>query len=527
MNIRNISLWIFIMCMGVSSVFASNTKINLKVGDSRIITLPSITKASIADPTIADIINLSKSEIFLIAKNLGTTDLYIWSNKRRRSYKVNVQNDSLQAKIKQSIGKDIDVIVAKDMIILKGIVKSEGEKKAAEEIAKVYSKKVTNLLRIASDKDINSKYPTQEEEVQELIGLKDVIVKIRGDKLILDGKVNNQNELERAEKIAKVYSKNIVNLLKVDSPYQIMIEGKIIDLNETGSETLGITWGSLLHGNGSFGFSENRDNNNKASDNFKIGSLVRTDNVNAEIKALIEDGKAKIISSPTMMTLSGKRAELSVGGQVPVKTSISNQSTVTEGFEYKDYGLQIYITPEVTVNGHINMNMKLMISDLNYGNTRDGNNNIVPEFYNRTADCNVDCINNQTIVISGLMRNKTNKSNEKIPILSRLPGIGRFFNNRINKNQKTELLIMLTPHLIRMEGNKIIEDIELPVSKNTAPEKKKKEIAEIKVPVKKDELAKKNIDDEDMDTILANAENRLKKDPEARKAEIRRVFSSL
>jgi len=509
----------------------ASSNIKLKIGDSQIITLSNISKASIADPSIADIINLSRSEIFVLAKNLGKTDLYIWSNNRRHSYKVIVENDSLKGKIKQSIGQNVDVIVAKDMIILRGVVKGESDKKAAEDIAKAYSDKVTNLLRIAPVKNEKNTYLTQEEEVQDLIGLNKVKVKIRGDKLILDGTVNNQNEMDRAKKIAEVYSKNIINLLKIDSPYQVMIEGRIIDLSETGSETLGISWGSINLGKGAFSLAENRGDNFKASDNFKIGSLLRTENIEAKIKALVEDGKAKIISSPTMMTLSGKEAELSVGGQVPVRTSVSNQSTVTEGYEYKDYGLHIYITPEVNINGHINMDMNMVISDLNYGSTRDSNNNLVPEFYNRTADCNVDCINNQTIVISGLMRNKTNSSNEKIPILSKIPGIGRFFNNRIHKNKKTELLILLTPHLVRMEGNKVVEEIKMPKSdkKLTKVEKRsvklKKKIVKAKAVENTVSRLKKK--DDDINSILANAENRLKKDPDDRKEEIMKAFSSL
>jgi pilus assembly protein CpaC len=513
--IRGFLIMILLASMSLGAI--ANNKIMLKVGDSKIITLPNISKASIAEPNIADIINLSKSEIFVLAKNLGTTDLYIWSENKRYSYKVIVRNDSLQNKIKQSIGQNVDVIVAKNMIILKGVVKSDGEKKAAEEIAKVYSDKVTNLLRIAPRETSKNEYLTQEEEVEELINLKNVRVKIRGDKLILDGTVNNQNEHERALKIAKVYSKNIIDLLKVISPYQIMIEGKIIDLSETGSETLGIEWGTKA-GKGTFSFSENRDGTEKASDNFKIGSMLRNANLDAQIKALIEDGKARVISSPTMMTLSGKQAELSVGGQVPVKSSISNQTTVTEGFEYKNYGLQIFITPEVIINGHINMNMRMMISDLNYGNTRDSNNNIVPEFYNRTADCNVDCINNQTIVISGLMRNQSNRSNEKIPILSKIPGLGRFFNNRINRNRKTELLIMLTPHLVRMEGNRVVEEVKIPevnVQKRI-----------VKVPKKTiNKVVTKKV--ESNNNIIENAELNIKKSPIDRKKEIMKAFSSL
>lgn len=440
-----------------ANLLLADSTLVMKVGDTRIITLPNISKVSIGNPKVADVITISKQELFVMAKGLGNTMLYVWGKGKRYIYNIIVSNNSLQSKIKEAIGRDIDIIMARDMIILKGVVRSEDEKNIAEEIAKVYSDKVTNLLRIAvnKEKENTENYMTIEEEVQSLIGLPNVKVKIRGESLILDGEVNNQNDFKRAQKIAEVYSNKVINLLKIKSPYQIVIEGKIIDISETSVKNLGIQWAGRL-GEGVYDFIEKRDVNLTSSDNFKIGSIVRNTDIYATLKALIEEGKARIISSPRLMTLSGQRAELNVGGQVPIRKTSITDGIVTESFEYYDYGLNVNITPEVDVNGDIKMDINISISDVSFGNVKDSNNNVIPQFLNRSAHSMVSCYNGQTIVISGLIRHENNRTRNRVPFLSRIPGLGKIFHNKIDRFNSSELLIVLTPHLIKNDKETVV-----------------------------------------------------------------------
>ena len=153
-----------------ANLLLADSTLVMKVGDTRIITFPNISKVSIGNPKVADVITISKQELFVMAKGLGNTILYVWGKNKRYIYNIIVSNNSLQSKIKEAIGQDIDIIMAQDMIILKGVVRSEDEKNIAEEIAKVYSDRVTNLLRIAvkkEDEDTEN-YMSMEEEVQDL-----------------------------------------------------------------------------------------------------------------------------------------------------------------------------------------------------------------------------------------------------------------------------------------------------------------------------------------------------------------------
>ncbi|MDD2715393.1 MAG: pilus assembly protein N-terminal domain-containing protein [Candidatus Wallbacteria bacterium] len=437
------------------TAFAENL-INLRAGESKVLQFKDLSKVSIVDPAIADVMAVSDHELLVMAKNVGLTTLYVWMGSEMQQYQLSVSNSSLHEKVREAIGKDIEVIVAKEAIILKGVVDSEDEKKTAEEIAKVYSDKVTNSLRIA-DRNTGKRFMNLEQEVEELIGIKGVKVKIRDKKLILDGEVSNQNDVNRAMQVASVYSEKVINLLRVNQPYQIMIEAKVIDISKNSTESLGVDWGSditaahLSTGNakGLFPFAEKRDANITSDDNLKIGSITRYYNVMGTLKALIEEGKAKIISSPTMMTMSGISANLTVGGRVPVRSTTVSNNSVTENFTYEQYGLTVNITPEVEANHNVMLDLSIDITDLQYGQTKDNNQNVVPEFLSRNARSIVTCANSETIVISGLIRERVDQNNDKIPVLSKIPGLGKLFHNNINKKTESELLILLTPHVIR------------------------------------------------------------------------------
>ncbi|MDD5092069.1 MAG: pilus assembly protein N-terminal domain-containing protein [Candidatus Wallbacteria bacterium] len=439
-------------------------KVEMRIGDSRILNINGISRISIADPDVADVINLSDRELFVLAKKLGKTDLYVWAGDRRSTYLIIVSNSTVKDKIKEAIGYDIEVLAAQDTIILKGTVQSDDARKNAEEIAKAYSSKITNLLRVDQKGDKKKPIMNLEDEIEELIAIQGVRVKSRDGKIILDGSVDNQNEMERAVKVAQVYSgapEKVINLLVMKQPYQIMIEAKIIDITDTATENLGIDWGSNLGyetatstgiGKGLFSFLE-VNSGTSGNDNLKVGSVVRYYNLMGVLKALMEEGKAHIISSPTMMTLSGQTAVLNVGGQVPIRRVTIQEKIVTEDFEYKEYGLKVLVTPEVECNSSIRLSLAVNITDMFYGGTKDQNQNSVPEFLNRTANSTVSCGNGETIVISGLIRETEDTNRDETPVLSKIPGLGKLFRNQSNTRKKSELLIFLTPHIIRAGMN--------------------------------------------------------------------------
>jgi len=223
-----------------------------------------------------------------------------------------------------------------------------------------------------------------------------------------------------------------------------------------------------------------------------------------------------------MMTLSGQKAQLNVGGRVPVKSTTVTQDNVTENFEYYDYGLNVNITPEVDMNGHIRMDINISISDVSFGNTKDNNNNIIPQFLNRSARSVVSCYNGETIVISGLIRREENTSHDKVPFLSRIPGIGRIFNNRVDKHKKSELLKLLTPHLIKNERPTVNR-----ISKKKANIKRPKAKAEKPMNKEKKTAVARNNGENSIKDMIQRISNNLKLSPADRKKKIAEIFGGI
>jgi general secretion pathway protein D len=186
----------------------------------------------------------------------------------------------------------------------------------------------------------------------------------------------------------------------------------------------------------------------------------------AAINAAATDNRLKIISSPNLIASNNKEAKLQVGSSQPILTStysygstssttiagtgtVSPSTGVIEGtIEYKDIGIILTITPRISDGGLITLELQIEKSDVNEKALPLGNLSNVPVFTKKTAKTILSVLEGQTIVIGGLIEDTKNVTKSGIPLLSKIPLLGALFGYQTYEKTKTELILLMTPHII-------------------------------------------------------------------------------
>lgn len=174
-------------------------------------------------------------------------------------------------------------------------------------------------------------------------------------------------------------------------------------------------------------------------------------NTQIAIKLAANDGNSRLLSTPVIMTTDNTEAKLSIGEQRPVVTSTDSfgQSSGTQrsSYEYKDIGIQLTVTPRINPKKYVIMEIKQKADQLGQPTEIDGNQ--VPVIKNREFEATITVPNGGTVALGGLMSTEKSESRSKIPILGDIPFIGRYlFSSTTERDIKTELLILMTPHVL-------------------------------------------------------------------------------
>ena len=163
----------------------------------------------------------------------------------------------------------------------------------------------------------------------------------------------------------------------------------------------------------------------------------------AAIRALITDGRAKMLARPNITTVQGHEALINIGAEVPVPRVSTSNSVTTSGIEYREAGIILRYTPRVTADGsivarvHTEVSTPVYVDDLK-----------AYRFQKRSADTTVRLRNGETMVIGGLIDSDESRSLAKIPFLGDIPVLGAFFRSVRMSKTETELMIFLTAHVL-------------------------------------------------------------------------------
>ncbi|MBI5038646.1 MAG: type II secretion system secretin GspD [Nitrospirae bacterium] len=248
---------------------------------------------------------------------------------------------------------------------------------------------------------------------------------------------------------------------------QVFVEAAIVEMSLDKTRELGIEWrttenpsatgytiagGTILAPTGIKDFSVNPLSVNGLVVAGVKGFLPdgKTLNVGALLRAFQADTDVNILSTPNILTLDNQEAKIIVGQNVPFITGTSQTAggNVQATIERKDVGIQLKITPHTTESDLVRLDLYQEISSLG-GSVPVGPDQEVPITNKRSAETSVVVRNNETVVIGGLIKDDLTVTERKVPILGDLPILGYLFRYQSKQKGKTNLILFLTPHIIR------------------------------------------------------------------------------
>lgn len=239
-------------------------------------------------------------------------------------------------------------------------------------------------------------------------------------------------------------------------PRQVLIEGTIAQLQLTDKMSLGLAWSlktnlfNLDKGLISLNPSSLSSDTSNTSGLSLIG-IDSGDSVRVVINALASKSKAKLLASPHIMVSDNHEARIQVGQQVPLVTSETYSSTSTSvpirTIQYKDIGMILKVKPQINDSGLVALEISQEVSTYSKDTLYTDETQII---LNKTeASTNLVAQDGQTIVIGGLIREDDTKNRQGIPFIYKIPLLGYLFGNTDNEDSRTELVILLTPHVIK------------------------------------------------------------------------------
>ncbi len=305
----------------------------------------------------------------------------------------------------------------------------------------------SNMGKQSYQVEVAANDPAIANEIKRILGYPDIRVVKVNKTVILEGTVNDQYQRLRAEKIAGAYGDKVVNLLEIAKPIQIKIEAKIVEINRMKTQDLGLKYysNSATTSPGIFYVGQSQSNTGSTSMAGNFGNYAP---INAQINLMIQNGYAKLLSQPNMVTLSGDKASMLVGGQIPVPVSNQNGQI---SIEWKDYGIKLEITPEASLDGIITSKVKAEVSAMEWNSVNKielGTNIKIPPIRMRKAETSIALSSGQTMAIGGLISNDITRDVTKLPLLGDLPVIGQLFRSTSFTKGETELIILVTPMIV-------------------------------------------------------------------------------
>jgi len=391
----------------VASSVTSSGNINIALGNSHVVSHPVIIRrVSIANPAVADAVPVSSQEILVNGKASGTTTLLLWDNAGgRRMYQVHVSPDaaSLQA-------------------------------------------------------DLEDLFPDDS-----------IAVGSSGGSVILTGRVSQQLTAERAMAITAGFlgveagDASIVNHISVPDPGQVLLQVRFAEVSRTAIEKAGINLlrigddysggtstgrpsapgGNLPIGGGA------GDVTQTFSDALNIFLIDHQNGVGAFIQALKSNGLFRSLAEPNLLAVHGEEASFLAGGEFPypVVQGGSNVGAVT--IQWREYGIRLNFTPTIQSSGNIRLHVAPEVSTLDFANglTLQGFN--IPSILARRAETEIELADGQTFAIAGLIDNSILEDIDKIPVLGDIPILGSLFRSKELRQNKSELLVLVTPRLVQ------------------------------------------------------------------------------
>ena len=395
------------------------TRIVLSLDKGAIVELPANARdVLVANPAIVDALIRTPRRTYILGKAVGQTNLFF-----------------LDASGKQIL--NLEVQVERDLMVLKDMLK---------------------------------KYlPSSRIEVAAL-----------NDKVILSGFVASASAADQARNLAAKFIgeeekgiESVINMLTVDANEQVMLKVRVVEMQRSMAKQFGVSWDAYFSPDVTSGVGETvigavSDNQfgllGRALSGTGLGvsNVGSTGGANAVLQLMERTGLAKMLAEPTLTAISGEPANFLAGGEFPVPTGRDKDGNVT--IEFKQFGVGLGFTPVVLSEGRISMRISTEVSELTTAGallsgsttTTDDNGNTftvagvtIPALRVRRAETTVELPSGGSLVMAGLLQESTRQNIDGLPGAKDVPVLGALFRSRDYQSQETELVIIVTPYLVK------------------------------------------------------------------------------
>lgn len=317
-----------------------------------------------------------------------------------------------------------------------------------------------NLVIAVMDVVVGYDMESLKRNVHETLpGEPNIEVRSANGKIMLSGQVGSASTMDTALQLARSYAGGegeVINLMQVGGGQQVMLEARIAEVKRNSLRNLGIeTYGSGTAGDNTvFGFLTG----NPSLASFGGGLGVETTSfgvlpIGAVLQALEQEGSAKILAEPNIVALSGQEANFLVGGEFPVpiaQSSDDNAATIT--IQWKEFGVGLRFTPTVLSDRRINIQLSTEVSDLDFTTGTAIMGTTIPGLRTRRAGTTVELGDGNSFAIAGLLQNDISTVVREFPGLGNIPILGALFRSTEFQQDETELVIIITPRLVRSSG---------------------------------------------------------------------------
>ncbi len=365
----------------------------------------TVRRVSVGDPETLDVVVLSPRELQFVAKKIGATNVVLWD--------------------------------------------PQGTPQAALDV------------------HVGTPHSQVESEIQRVLGNPDVKVDSAGESIVLKGSVSNALAAEQAITVARGFfpdqAEKVINLLEVGGDQQVMLEVVVAEMARSLRREMGTNFRVFHMGNNHsveiFNFLNNLSS--LSSDPETLGSIFATDAINLIgsftvgddiyqflFDVLHEKGLGKILAEPTLVARSGETASFLAGGEIPIPIAQGGAfGSIT--IEFKEFGVGVAFTPTVMSADRIHLKVAPEVSALDFTNAVTIGGSTVPAFNTRRASTAVELSDGQSFAIAGLLRDDVTELVDQYPVLGEIPILGMLFRSSQFQKNETELVMIVTPHLVK------------------------------------------------------------------------------
>ncbi len=433
--------------------------LEVPVGSSRVVQVQGISKIAVGDPQVAGVRAVGGNQVLVIGQSEGRTTLMIWKgNGQRLSYTVVVRKidpNEVVNEIKRLLGdrEGITVRVVGDHIYLDGNAYTQEDYDRVQSITEIYPN-VRSFVRVSPNakrlvaNNLNAQF--------QRAGMKNVVARVVGSTIFLEGSVESDQDLKRAELITKALGEKVENLLTVGLKKMIMADVQFVEIRKNTLDNMGVKWPLDLTGPldissqivGAVGVPAPPGGTWTIS----LGPLES----GFQLGLLLTDGYARLLAQPKLVCASGEKAEFLAGGEIPIIYATQNITTV----EWKEYGVILKLQPTADSQGDITMKLEGEVSEIDWSvAVSQGTNTKIPGFRVRRFRTEVAVKHGEAIVLSGVFNHSEEKDVDKIPPFAYVPILGELFKYHTYTEQKQELLIWVKPYIVTPDSDRVVRMI--------------------------------------------------------------------